>query len=214
MSRRAGLQLGEPGDLRGYPTTKAGATFRAHHKDHGPWWFASAPADPEEGGRFDLPAPEGTCYVASSADCAVRERYGRVIEHGMVVDDPLWRDTRVAVLDPLERPEAGLPLGNARAQAAADHHTSELATCTPYGLTRRWAAAFRSAGLGGLRYAARFSPGAGVYAEAWFGPAGAGELGPAGAGEPGLPWREASGWRERYRVVSATFRVRRGTVLG
>lgn len=206
MSGRARPQLGEPGDLDGYPTTRAAARFRAHHVDNGPWWFASDPGDPEQGGRFDLPAPEGTCYVASSADCAFRERYGQVILRGMVVDDALWRETRVAVLDPSARPEAARVLGNSRVQKAADHHSGELATYTPYDLTRRWARAFRATGLGGLRYSARFSPGSGMYAEAWFGPSGAPGTEPA--------WSEHTGWRERYRVVSPTFRTGRGTVLG
>ncbi|MGI8415131.1 MAG: RES domain-containing protein [Nakamurella sp.] len=44
---------------------------RAHHLANSPWWFAH---DGE--GRFDLPAPYGTCYLASHPAAAVRERLG------------------------------------------------------------------------------------------------------------------------------------------
>ena len=40
----------------------------------GPWWFASAP-----GGRWGLPKPHGTVYLADSAEVALRERIGRVL---------------------------------------------------------------------------------------------------------------------------------------
>lgn len=32
---------------------------------NGPWWFASVPDDPLEGGRYDLAVPMGTCYTAT-----------------------------------------------------------------------------------------------------------------------------------------------------
>lgn len=38
-----------------------------------PWWFASRPDSPEDGGRYDLPAPQGTCYTATSRIGAVLE---------------------------------------------------------------------------------------------------------------------------------------------
>jgi hypothetical protein len=38
-----------------------------------PWCFASAPTDAYVGGRFDLPAPAGTCYLAETVAGAVLE---------------------------------------------------------------------------------------------------------------------------------------------
>lgn len=37
------------------------------------WWFAAATEDPQESCCFDLPAPMGTCYTATSAAAAVLE---------------------------------------------------------------------------------------------------------------------------------------------
>src|SRR5438552_1959672 len=37
-------------------------TFRIHRREHGPWWFSSSML-----GRFDLSAPNGTCYLAEAA---------------------------------------------------------------------------------------------------------------------------------------------------
>lgn len=41
----------------------------------GPWWFASVPAEPRHGGRFDLPAPDGACYLATNSAGAVLEAF-------------------------------------------------------------------------------------------------------------------------------------------
>ncbi|WP_414654855.1 hypothetical protein [Iamia sp.] len=40
-----------------------------------PWWFASVPVDEAGGGRFDLPAPEGSCYLGTSVSAAVLEAF-------------------------------------------------------------------------------------------------------------------------------------------
>ncbi|MGN6634758.1 MAG: RES domain-containing protein, partial [Oryzihumus sp.] len=47
---------------------------RAHLAANGPWWFSH-----DGGGRFDLPAPRGTCYLATDPAAAVRERLGAVL---------------------------------------------------------------------------------------------------------------------------------------
>jgi hypothetical protein len=41
------------------------------HDGHGPWWFSSSLE-----GCFDLPAPDGTCYLASDELGAMLERLG------------------------------------------------------------------------------------------------------------------------------------------
>ncbi|ABG99767.1 hypothetical protein RHA1_ro08723 (plasmid) [Rhodococcus jostii RHA1] len=45
---------------------------RGHRVSNGPWWFSSS-----GGGRFDLSAPRGTCYVAFDEATAIRETVGR-----------------------------------------------------------------------------------------------------------------------------------------
>ncbi|MCE5288655.1 MAG: RES domain-containing protein [Nocardiaceae bacterium] len=54
--------------------------YRAHHRDFGVWWFAS-----DTGGRFNLEATNGTCYLAVDEETALRERLGPttgVVSHG------------------------------------------------------------------------------------------------------------------------------------
>lgn len=170
---RASSALRPVGSLTGYPRTRARATVRAHDVSWDPWWFASDPGEPELGGRFDLPAPEGTCYVAANPSVAVRERLGKEVLHGWVTDDALWHATAVSTLDPADRPEADGRLANAKSSRAADFHTSELNDATPYATTREYARAFRAIGMTGVRYRARFSTGDRDAAEGWFGPAGA-----------------------------------------
>lgn len=80
------MPLGEPpaasGSLSEHPTRRlAGAelarVWRRELPDGSvrslPWWFASVPPDPIAGGRFDLPAPAGTCHLAETITGAVLE---------------------------------------------------------------------------------------------------------------------------------------------
>jgi hypothetical protein len=62
-----------------------------------PWWFASLNPErpPMEQGRFDLPAPDGTCYLARAAVGAVLEVFQ---EHdGLLPDVELRRRLRAEV---------------------------------------------------------------------------------------------------------------------
>lgn len=78
---RAVLGLGWPEDsvapLKDFPRGNSPSSlYRAHSSAHGPWYFAPLPAEPRHGGRFDLAAPHGTCYVANNIEACVRERLG------------------------------------------------------------------------------------------------------------------------------------------
>ena len=160
---------GPPGpevDLHGFPVRRVvcgTVVFRAHRVERGPWWFGS-----DGTGRFDLVSPRGTCYVAESALVAVRERLGVVLGtlrrvpsaalHGVVV-------SRLEVVD-------DVAVANLRAARAAGFGVlNELASMVPYEVPQAWAGALDAAGLGGVRYAARFSTGR-AGAVAIFGPAG------------------------------------------
>ena len=77
MTREVVAQQPPSVPLDGFPTRRItpGQTLqRAHTVAYGPWWFGS-----DGVGRFDLPAPRGTCYLADSAVVAVRERLGIVL---------------------------------------------------------------------------------------------------------------------------------------
>src|SRR5690348_13376786 len=77
-----------PNGLIGFPRWTLSTTrmlHRAHSSSNGPWWFATAHGT-EDDGRFDLPAPDGTCYAASTEAAAVRERWGRnLVRRGYVM---------------------------------------------------------------------------------------------------------------------------------
>ena len=126
---------------RDYP---AGATvYRSHQHGRGPCWYSHSGA-----GRFDLAAPEGTCYVAESEVVTLLETWGGM----QVVPDYIAaaRDSsRLRLGD-------GVTVADLTSNLAVQYGvTSEMFTTTDYALTQLWAAALRQAGLGGIRYWAR-----------------------------------------------------------
>lgn len=158
--------------LAGFPNAILPAgrlVVRSHSPGRNPWWFASAPAN--GGGRFDLDAPLGTCYVADEVEVAVRERLREsLLSCGMVT--PLAADSFVISIFSIPTSYRCAHIGVSR--AAGFGVTGELATLTPgnYTISRQWAMAFCSSGFEGIRYSARFAPGR---ANSWalFGQAGA-----------------------------------------
>jgi hypothetical protein len=136
--------------------------WRVTRAGNGPWWFSS-----DGSGRFDLPAPRGTCYLADDPAVALLESFG-----------PLWPELGVsrAVVDQRRLWDVALPeqadAADATVRAARSFGvTAELGTITPYDLPHRWAAAFAAAGFDGVRARARHDPGGGRVL-AWFGAAG------------------------------------------
>lgn len=150
--------------LTGFPTivrTAGDSLWRAHGATNSVGWYSSS-----GGGRFDLPTPHGTCYLASSMGAAIRERLGGAIAQGNYVTHSDATETRVTEI-------AGLDIvcGDVSTPEAARFGvTAELTSMTPYTIPHAWAAALHAQGLNGIRYAPRFTPGA----EAWaiFGPRG------------------------------------------
>jgi RES domain len=156
-----------PDDLTGFPRWRLRRDrdlWRAHRRGRSPWWFCS-----DLRCRFDLPAPAGTCYLATDPATAVRERLGpRLVAAGMV--PPAEADA--FVLSKL-RVDRGLHVADTTAGAAVDHGvTRELAAVVPYSLPQQWAAALHRHGHAGVRYGARFAPAPGPNAIALFGTAG------------------------------------------
>jgi hypothetical protein len=159
VSSRESVQQQSPrGDLRGFPAVRLApqrALHRAHSARRGPWWFSSG------GGRFDLPAPRGTCYLATTALAAVRERLGPVLGGRSTLPAAALADVVVSrlTLTVPGRPGA-VRLANLRVQAAIEHGvTRELEVMVPYDVPTSWARAFAAVGLDGVRYGPRFTPG-------------------------------------------------------
>lgn len=164
MTERNQVALTEPpADLENFPTaTVAEPHFRAHSVGRSPWWFSH-----DGQGRFDLPPPGGTCYLASHVAAAVLERLG----------ETLVRAGRVAGTEADRMEVSRLPVKAVVADATTNEAvhfglTRELASVTPYDLPQRWAAALHSARQSGVRYWPRFSLAAEHRSLALFGTAG------------------------------------------
>jgi hypothetical protein len=167
MASRSQLGLGEPPrDLSAFPPRtirRNTRLYRAHTRGRGPWWFSS-----DGDGRFDLPAPDGTCYVADQPAAALRERLGpRVVRSGTVLRGELER----TLVSQLALPAPARVADAAHPDAYKHGCTTEIGTVADYGLTQRWAFAFRRDGWPGVRSAARLATGA--VSVALFGTAGA-----------------------------------------
>ena len=165
---RQRLGLRKPAaDITGFPVRRLRRQtplYRAHHRDFGAWWFASDP-----GGRFNLAAPNGTCYLAVDEETALRERLGPttgIVSYG-------WADeTRVSVL---EVQRGGRLADTCHHRAPRFGMTREVATYAgrSYALTRLWASKFHALGLRGIVYESRFTTIAKPNASAVFDTAGA-----------------------------------------
>ena len=168
MADRQRPAQGRPsGSLDGFPTrrlTRATALFRAHRADRGPGGFGTA-----GGGRFDLSDPRGTCYLALDPCSAVRERLGPVLGGRREVPASLLEEVLVSTLHVPGPTE----VADVQSRDAGDFGvTRELESMVPYAVPQAWARAFDDAGLGGVAYGPRFTPGE-ASAVALFGTAGA-----------------------------------------
>ncbi len=144
-------------DLRAFPrrTLPAGDVWwRQHRESVGPWWFSS-----DGSGRFDLEPPNGTCYLASSASAAIRERVGPDMVARGAIPASLLTGRVVSRLRLPKRVRAA----NLDAAGAAKLGVSrELAVMVPYSIPRAWAAALAATRFDGVVANLRFSPGRSV----------------------------------------------------
>jgi hypothetical protein len=123
--------------------------FRIVRKGHGPWWFSSSLE-----GRFDLPEPDGTCYLAADPLGALLELIGPDLEGGAVSTDFL-RDRRLREL----RVPEGIELSDLTSRRVSGFGiTGEIGSIVPYDLPQTWATRLRSAGSGGVVYWLRHDP--------------------------------------------------------
>ena len=164
--RSAPAQAGPPTSLRGIPTTRlrAGRWYREHgHRpssaDGGCWYYAPLPADPRTGGRFDVPAPAGTCYFADRPLTAALERVGRFTAQHRPVPADLLADRVVTTVDVADLPATAVHLLAERA-ATRFGVTGELFTMADCSVPQAWARAIHDHGHSALVCTPRFSPSA------------------------------------------------------
>lgn len=157
MSRQqAGLRPPRPGDAAAVPqTSRRRSLYRCCASRHvQPWWFSTRSHNPAPG-RFDLNAPQGTCYLALSPAAAVIERTTDPDQ----VDDPVLSLDALAALTVWEA--ADVPAARSKladtTRPSVPTLTAEVATVVPYDLAWAWADAFAAAGRSGVLYMARFA---------------------------------------------------------
>lgn len=152
--------------LAGFPRTRRLAA-ELHRLSERPasWWFAAL--SKTGGGRFDLPAPQGTCYLADDLETALGEKLLR--RPKKIVPAQRLRElfhARVAVI----RPPLLADLTSEKASGWGIN--AEIHASVDYDKPRAWAARLRAAGARGLRFAARSDPALAGRAVALFGTAG------------------------------------------
>ena len=153
-----------------------------------PWFFASLPpqADPYAHGRFDLPHPDGACYISTSAVAAVLETFQHLVG-GLIPDQELRVRARAEVVAPTTCPPAA-NLTAARARGAgvtaalwADHDRVR---------TQAWADQLRRAGHRALFHGIGHDPTVRLRGLTLFDKAGE---------HP--PYDDAAGWRATRHAV-------------
>lgn len=138
--------------------------YRAVRRGQGPWWFSS-----DGSGRFDLEAPEGTCYLATSAVAALLEVLGPELAAARAVGADLLAEREVREL---RLPRRVRLADTTSRRAVAFGVTAELTTIVPYDLPRAWARALAALGFDGMRSSVRHDPESRPEGVALFGPAG------------------------------------------
>lgn len=117
-----------------------------------PFYFASSAAEDPSGGRYDLPDPDGACYLALSAVGAWLE---------------VFRTTRIVASGDLRRrhllttrPPRSIRTADLLARSAGKFGiTGEIHTHDDYSLTRTWATRLHQAGFRALLGKVRYDPG-------------------------------------------------------
>ncbi len=152
LSRSTPAVRAPQGPLGEFPRWRARTDrvfYRAHRAAVGPWWFSSSGA-----GRFDLPPPHGTCYLATDALTALREAAGSRLTALGTIDVAFATERCVSAL---RLPTGRWLADSCHRSAALFGLTRELCTITPYDVPHQWAAAFHADGFAGVRYESRFT---------------------------------------------------------
>lgn len=137
--------LGRPPDdpataLATFPTRRLRAAttrlYRIHRAVQGPFFFAS-----DGSGRFDLPAPDGACYLALSGEAAFLETLARRPTR-MIPAEEVDRHRLTTAPLPRELDAANLPVKRAHGFGL----TGEIHSTVDYRVSRAWARALHAAG--------------------------------------------------------------------
>jgi len=147
------IRLSAPGHsprpLASFPAVELGAgtqLWRCHRADRGPWWFSS-----DGSGRFDLPIPDGTCYLADDPLVAFVEVVSHGSVDGLTVSPTFCAQRRVRRLAlPAKARMADASDGRARGFGV----TREIHDIADYSLPQAWARAWHAAAFDGVRYLA------------------------------------------------------------
>ena len=154
-------------DLSGFPArpVRQGSQWRkAHKRENSPWFYDSTPE-----GRFNLSDPVGTCYLANTPETAAREVTGpEFLNQGFVNAE----FAKARVVSTLEIPSVPNLANITEPKVFIFGISNELCTMSDYSVTRAWAAAFHTAGFGGIWYHSRYSTAAKSRSIGIFGAAG------------------------------------------
>ena len=167
----------EAGSLAGTPARPLAGTalyrvWRRHLPDGStrevPWWFASAPEPPEDGGRFDLAEPNGTCYLATTLVGSLLEALQLHLAHLPRAELAVRAAVEAMASD--HAPEAADLTAR---QNAGSGITAGLWAGSDRVRTQAWAAAFRRDGWWALHAGIQHDPSGGLRSIALFDYAGA-----------------------------------------
>lgn len=137
--------------LSGFPRRSIGPKsqlYRVNRRPYGPWWFSSF------GGRFDLPTPRGTCYLAFEPLGALLEAVGPERSNGAIATTLV----NELVLWSLHIPNGRQMADCTAARAAKYGITLEISTIVPYDCPQGWARELDVAGMDGVVYFLRHDP--------------------------------------------------------
>jgi hypothetical protein len=126
------------------------ALERIHAIGRNPWYFSSRMS-----GRFDLPAPHGTCYLAETHIGAFVEVFQRWIAQRIPIprsEVAARQASDLFVPRSFRLADCTHPRALAFGATGAMHATPDRA------LTQAWAAAFHAAGFDGIRYLVSADP--------------------------------------------------------
>jgi hypothetical protein len=134
--------------------------FRIHRDGREPWWFSS-----DGLGRFDLVAPNGTCYLAEDPLGAFVEVFRTTAAIPEV-------EIAARGLSTLHVPRSLVLADCTARRARAFGITAAVHSTQDYQQTQPWAEAFARAGFAGVRYLLSHDPAQRLAGIALFGPAG------------------------------------------
>jgi len=141
----------DPTELEGFPSAAPPEEVHRLTTHTEPWHYAGyEEAATHEGGRFDLPLPDGTCYAGATLDGCLVEK---VLRGGVIVVpeerlEELWH-----AIAPVTGP---MDLADMAARAAGGYGINgEVHTTLDYSQTRPWAEKFFLIDRNGIRYKAR-----------------------------------------------------------